>query len=298
MYDRIHYTSCPVCSSSRIKDVFNVKDYTVSGESFLILECLDCSLRFTQDVPAPDRIAAYYKSENYISHTNTSKGLVNSLYQLVRKRTLHQKRKLAEGLVTKQQRELLDIGSGTGAFVNEMQLHGWKVTGLEPDAGARKVAADLYHISLQAPEKLFDLTEKRFDIISLWHVLEHVHELKKYISQCHRLLAENGRLLIAVPNYLSLDARVYGEYWAAYDVPRHLYHFTPAAMNRLLSANGFVLQAYRPMWFDSFYISMLSSRYKTGHTNLPGAFWTGLRSNARALRNVRLCSSVIYIAGK
>jgi SAM-dependent methyltransferase len=298
MSQTIHYTNCPVCGSTAIKNVLSVKDHTVSGEMFSIAECSACSLRFTQDVPDAMSIAPYYKSEDYISHTNTSKGLINRLYQSVRKRTLAKKRRLVQRITGMGKGHLLDVGSGTGAFVSEMALHGWYTTGLEPDEGARQVAKKLYNIKLEDANRFYQLAPESFDAISLWHVLEHVHELSAYVQQLKTLLKEKGRLFIAVPNYTSKDAAIYKECWAAYDVPRHLYHFSPRSMQVLMEKHGLKLLAYKPMWYDSFYISMLSSKYKNVKTNLLASFFNGFRSNLNALGDAKQCSSVIYIIGK
>jgi 2-polyprenyl-3-methyl-5-hydroxy-6-metoxy-1,4-benzoquinol methylase len=296
--DTILYIQCPVCSSPDFKNVLSVKDHTVSGEVFPVAECSSCSLRFTQQVPGPGAIGPYYKSENYISHTNTSKGLINNLYQRVRKRTLAGKRKLVENITGITGGQLLDIGSGTGAFANEMKSHGWNVTGLEPDPGAREVAKNIYGIELQSMEQFEKLPAGSFDAITLWHVLEHVHELPAYMQRLRALLKEKGKLFIAVPNYTSKDAAIYREYWAAYDVPRHLYHFSPRSIQVLLGKNELYLEQCKPMWYDSFYISLLSSKYKHGKANLFGAFFNGLYSNLAAMGNVKKCSSVIYVAGR
>ena len=298
MSDIIHYTQCPVCNSAEIKKVLTARDYTVSQENFAILECNHCTLRFTQDVPSQNAIASYYKSENYISHTDTSKGLVNQLYKSVRKRTLVQKRKLIEEVTGRATGNLLDVGAGTGSFLNEMKQNNWQVTGLEPDADARAVAKTLHGIDLRESGNLFALTENSFDAITMWHVLEHVHSLQEYIAQLKKLLTANGRLIIAVPNYTSSDAASYGEYWAAYDVPRHLYHFSPKAMEMLMEKHGLKLIACKPMWFDSFYVSRLGSKYRNGNTNWIGAGCTGFVSNLKAMMNVRKCSSVIYVIKK
>ena len=298
MSNLIHYTHCPVCGSTAIKNVLSAKDHTVSGEMFSIAECNDCSLRFTQDVPDAASIAPYYKSEDYISHTNTSKGLINRLYQSVRKRTLAKKRRLLQRVTGMGKGHLLDVGSGTGAFVSEMTLHGWYTTGLEPDEGARQVAKQLYNVKLEDADQFYQLAPESFDAITLWHVLEHVHELSAYVQQLKSLLKEKGRLFIAVPNYTSKDAAIYKECWAAYDVPRHLYHFSPRSMQVLMEKHGLKLLACKPMWYDSFYISMLSSKYKNGKTNMVASFLNGLRSNIKAMGDVKRCSSVIYIIGK
>ena len=307
MSGKIHYTNCPVCGSADLKNVLAAKDHTVSGETFQISECNGCSLRFTQDVPDAEGIIPFYKSEDYISHTDTSKGLVNRLYQLVRKKTLKKKRKLVEKITGSKKGQILDIGSGTGAFVNEMKQNGWQVTGLEPDGGARTVAKKLYNIELDDINKFYQLPANSYDAITLWHVLEHVHELTEYVQQLKKLLKENGKLFVAVPNYTSKDAAIYKEYWAAYDVPRHLYHFSPRSMKVLIEKHGLKLLQQKPMWYDSFYISMLSSKYKNarlndavgqGKTNLVASFFNGFCSNLKALGNVKKCSSVIYVIGK
>ncbi len=298
MTTTIHYTTCPVCGSSEIKNVLSAKDYTVSGEAFVITECKSCSLRFTQDVPDVNSSAPYYKSEDYISHTNTSRGFIHRLYKFVRRATMTKKRKLIEKNTGMKKGELLDMGSGVGTFVNEMKQHGWQTTGLEPDAEARKTAKSLYNLELQDTNEFEKLPAGSFDAITLWHVLEHVHDLQTYMQWLKVLLKENGKLLIAVPNYTSKDAAIYKEYWAAYDVPRHLYHFSPKAMKVLIEKNGLKLLQYKPMWYDSFYISLLSSKYKNGRTNYFAAFWNGLRSNFKAIHDVKRCSSVIYIISK
>lgn len=294
----MHHNNCPVCRSSGIHPLLTVKDYSVSGERFVIWQCDQCSLRFTQDVPDENAIGAYYKSPDYISHSNTTKGLLNNLYQKVRRFTLKQKAKLIIDASGVQQGKILDVGAGTGAFLNAMKEQGWQVEGVEPDIDARNLGNKLYQLSIKNIDALFDLPKNSFDAITLWHVLEHVHRLHEYIEQLKSLLKENGKLIIAVPNYQSLDAEIYRLNWAAYDVPRHLYHFTPRAMQTLLEQHGMKVAAKKPMWFDSFYVSLLSSKYRSGSTRWLGAGLVGLRSNLKAFANKDRCSSLIYIAGK
>ncbi len=293
-----HYSYCPACGSSSINPVLTAKDYTVSGQNFAIWRCDNCSLRFTQDAPDANKIGDYYKSENYISHSNISKGIINRLYQVIRKKTLRQKRKLIFKLTHKKSGELLDVGSGTGAFVNEMKENGWRVVGLEPDPGARRIAQEVFNCELKNVHELFRLPANSFDVITLWHVLEHVHDLQNYLRHLKNLLRQDGRLIIAVPNYTSYDASVYKEYWAAYDVPRHLYHFSPLSMNLLIEKNEMKVIDYKPMWFDSFYVSLLSAKYKNQRPKWLGATWVGFLSNLKAASDVRKCSSVIYIIEK
>ena len=294
----IHYTHCPVCAADKIAPQLTAKDYTVSQQQFSIWHCNNCTVRFTQDVPEQNAIGAFYQSDNYISHSDTKKGIVNSLYHLVRSRTLNAKRKLIIDKVGMMKGEILDIGCGTGAFLNTMKTAGWGITGLEPDDTAIKKAAELYNIQAQLPEKLFELKPSTYHAITMWHVLEHVYELHAYIKQLHNLLTPQGKIFIAVPNYTSYDAGLYNEHWAAYDLPRHLYHFSPQSMQHLLAQYSLTLTAIKPMWYDSFYVSMLSEKYKNGKGNIIKAFWNGLVSNLKAMGDKKKCSSLIYIISK
>jgi 2-polyprenyl-3-methyl-5-hydroxy-6-metoxy-1,4-benzoquinol methylase len=294
----IHYTNCPACGSEDIKEFITATDHTVSGQQFVIWHCGHCTLRFTQDVPGQEAIGPYYQSEKYISHSDTRKSLINTLYHFVRRRTLQSKKKLIVQQTGLLKGDILDIGCGTGAFLHTMKMAGWGITGLEPDEIARRKANELYNLQPETPDKLFALKAGCYNAITMWHVLEHVHDLYGYMQQLHKILAASGRLFIAVPNYTSYEASVYSNSWAAWDVPRHLYHFSPAAIKTILQQHGFVLMAIQPMWFDSFYISMISEQYKNGKGNIVSACITGLRSNIKAWRNKERCSSIIYIAAK
>ena len=295
MSEKIHFFSCPVCGSAAIQNVLSAMDHTVSGETFRIDECRSCTLRFTQDTPGGDGRQHYYKSENYISHTNTSKGWINRMYLMIRNRTMKTKRRLIERISGLRNGLLLDVGSGTGTFVNTMREHGWMVTGLEPDADARAIANKNYKLQLLDENEMYNLPHHSFDIITLWHVLEHVDDLTSFLKQARQLLKDSGSIFIAVPNYTSYDAGDYKNSWAAYDVPRHLYHFSPKSMKVLVEKNGMKIEKYRPMWYDSFYISLLSSKNKNKTTRWATALWYGMVSNIRALFNVKKCSSVIYV---
>jgi len=298
----IDYNSCPVCGSAAISFALKAKDHTVSGKEFEIWECGRCTLRFTQHVPDASSISPYYQSEDYISHTETNKGIVNRLYHRVRKRTLLTKRKLIERSLGKKQMQeqgrLLDIGAGTGAFVAHMNQSGWIGVGLEPDQNARKRAADIHDIKLLPVEEINSFGSQAFDAITLWHVLEHVHDLHAYMGRLVEMLKKKGRIIIAVPNYTSYDGQYYGQYWAAYDVPRHLYHFSPGSMRELTSRHGLTVHEVVPMWFDAFYISLLSEKYKTGSSRLPAGFYRGAISNLKTGADKEKCSSLVYVLGE
>jgi 2-polyprenyl-3-methyl-5-hydroxy-6-metoxy-1,4-benzoquinol methylase len=290
----IHYSECPVCSGTSISKVFSCQDYTVSQKFFNILECGSCSVRFTQNVPDLSEIGSYYASEDYISHTDTNKGIINKLYHAIRKFTLKQKKSLLLATTKLFKGKILDIGCGTGSFLETMKNAGWETVGLEPNLEARNLAS-AKNIESHEPNHLFNLSDKQFDVISLWHVLEHVHDLHNYIEQFKRLLKDNGLLVIAVPNYTSSDASHYDAFWAAYDVPRHLYHFSPKSMKILLEKHQFNIEAIKPMWFDSYYVSLLSEGYKQNDLGFLKAIKHGTISNYNALINSKMASSIIYL---
>ena len=298
MVGNVHYDACPVCNSRKISPLLTVKDHTVSHKDFVIWQCGQCTLRFTQDAPAEDSIGAYYKAEEYISHTDTSKGFVNKIYKKVRQYTLKQKANLVIEETGVREGNILDFGCGTGSFVHVMKEKEWKVTGIEPDAGARKLAKELYNLDVLPATDFKNLPSQSFDVITLWHVLEHIHDLHNYIEQFKKVLKDKGKVFIAVPNYNSSDADSYKLYWAAYDVPRHLYHFTPKSMAVLMQQHGLKIISMKPMWFDSYYISMLSSKYKNGKIKWPGAIINGLKSSINTLIDKQRCSSLIYVITK
>ena len=294
----INYTACPLCFGNILIPVFAVKDYTVSGQDFLVIECASCHLRITQGVPSSGSIGRYYKSQEYISHTESRSGLINRLYHIARKRTLSGKLNLIRKHTGLEKGMHLDMGAGTGTFVQLMNSSGWASKGIEPDEEARNNARSLHGTLLAGIEEFYLLKEQSFDAITLWHVLEHVHELHQYLEQLKKILKPSGKLFIAVPNYTSWDARHYLQYWAAYDVPRHLYHFSPEAMKKLIADKGLVLESVRPMWYDSFYISLLSEKYRSGKSQFFGGFMNGAISNAKSMANHERCSSLIYVIGK
>ena len=287
--------NCPICNHPNTVKAIESQDFSLTQEYFSIYHCVPCNFRFTSPVPIQTEIGKYYNFVEYISHTDVKEGWMNRLYHAVRIKTLAKKTKWVQSLFTGHKGTLLDIGAGTGAFVHAMQEKGWKVNGLEPDAATRSKAFDNYKIKLQSTETIFELPENEYEVISMWHVLEHVHTLKPYLHQCYKSLKQNGRLIIAVPNFTSFDAKYYKKYWAAYDLPRHLYHFSPKSMSILLDEIGFEIVSTKPMWYDSFYVSLLSEKYKqSGKIGLLLAFFIGGISNLFALSDASKASSVIY----
>jgi len=265
-----------------------VKDYLVTGESFELIYDSEREMLLTNPKPSTENLSKYYESEDYISHTDNKKGIVSFLYQTIKKSALQNKVKLITSL-NNGTGNVLDIGAGTGDFLKEAKQANWQVSGVEPNKGATILAQEK-GISLQ--ESLDNFNGKTFDVITMWHVLEHVPNLEETISTIEKLLKPGGSLIIAVPNYRSFDANYYKEYWAAYDVPRHLWHFSQRSMKNIFSKN-MLLQKTKPMIFDSFYVSLLSEKNKTGKQNLLKAFFVGLRSNISAW-GTKEYSSLIY----
>ena len=289
---------CPVCHGETIQPVMECRDHSITKEAFTIWQCGRCTARFTRPLPPQHDIAKYYEANHYISHSDTSEGIIAKLYKLVREITLSEKRRVVQRVSDLTAGTLLDIGSGTGAFAAEMAASGWKVTGLEPDEGARAKAKDLYKLDLKTAETLYNLPDAAFDVITLWHVLEHVYDLDGYFAKIHQILKSGGAVFIGVPNYTSPDATHYGTYWAAYDVPRHLYHFSPKSMALLAERHGFSVVSRRAMWFDVYYIALLSEQYKYGKQRFLPALWFGLRCTLATLFNRSKASSIMYVLKK
>lgn len=293
MYEKVE--SCPSCNSKEFSNHIICDDFSVSHESFAIMKCSNCGLLVTSPRPNKDSIGSYYQSEDYISHTNQANNLINWVYKLARNYTLRTKFKLIKRLAPKK--TILDYGCGTGHLLNYIQKDAaWKTTGVEPDELARTIA--ISDNDLNVVGSLEDLSDTKFGVISLWHVLEHVHDLNQTIQALRNHLSTKGRLIIAVPNHESLDQEIYKQYWAAYDVPRHLYHFNQLTIKELMKYNQFELEEVLPMKLDAYYVSMLSEKNKTGKNNYTNALLNGWKSNTWATKNNLNYSSLIYIFKK
>jgi len=281
--------------SLRLEPFIECDDHTVSRETFSLFREADLDLLVTQPQPSVERLPDYYESEDYISHTDSKRNLTEKLYQIVKNHSLKRKLKLINQ-VSEGKGKLLDVGCGTGDFLKKCQLGGWFVSGVEPNQKARslaesKIGATNCHSSI---EELLNLDRDTFDVISMWHVLEHIPDLYVYLTKIKTLLRSNGCLIVAVPNFNSYDAQHYGTYWAGYDVPRHLWHFSRTSIERIFSNLDMVVVEELPLYFDSFYVSMLSEKYKHGKQNYASAFYRGLRSNWKA-RMTGEYSSLIYL---
>lgn len=286
---------CPVCEGHQFHKVMEVKDHFLSEQLFFIDECNQCGHRFTNPFPDPDELNQYYESEDYISHSSTSKGIVNRLYKFLRNYTIRQKYNLIYD--RKRGHKILDIGSGTGELLNEFVKHNWETAGVEPNKTARDKAINGYGLEIYDEYELQNFPSGYYDVISMWHVLEHVSDIKSRSRELSRLIKDDGIFVIALPNFKAFDALNYESYWAAWDVPRHLHHFTESSLQTLFQSYGFRIDEKLPMKFDSYYVSMLSEKYKNGKLNYIKAFKRGWRSNNKAIVNMNY-SSLIYVLRK
>lgn len=284
--------NCPVCGSDTFVPFLSGKDYFLTGEKFEIVKCKGCGFRFTNPRPEAAELGKYYESAEYISHSDSRKGIFAAVYQQVRKFTLG--RKLAMISKFQQKGEILDIGCATGQFLNYMAEHGWNATGIEPDNKTRARAISEYGLKVFPEEQLNSFDKATFDIITMWHVLEHVSDLNGRMKQLKNLLKPQGTLIIAVPNCEAYDAKIYREFWAGYDLPRHLYHFSKSDMKLLVEKFGFTIVNVLPMKFDAFYVSLLSEKYKAGKMRWLPALWNGFWSNLKSGQN-QGHSSLIYV---
>ena len=285
--------NCPVCNSSTFSDFLEVEDYFLSHEVFSLKRCNTCGFVLTNPSPNENNLGLYYQSEEYISHSSSTVSITDKIYYSIRNYTIKQKFKLINkhfkgGMI-------LDIGCGTGEFLNYFKTKGWNTTGIEPNETAREIAIKKHGLDVHLEAQLDKLKRSSFEVITMWHVLEHVPDLSSRIEQLNSLIKENGILIIAVPNIVSKDAKTYGKFWAALDVPRHLYHFNQSTIKKLFEKFGFELKEIHPMKFDAFYISMISEKYKTGKSNYIKALYNGLKSNLYAASHENNYSSNIYV---
>ena len=279
---------------SNKKHFLTVKDYSVSKETFDLYhdETLDMLITFPQ--PSLENLGKYYESEDYISHTDNKRSLFEKLYHFIKSIALKNKLSLINSLQPSKG-QILDIGAGTGDFLSVAKNNGWQTIGVEPSDRAKAIAKSK---GVSFVEQTSELENHSFDVISMWHVLEHVPDLDKQIKELKRLLKPTGTLIIAVPNFKSFDAKHYGKFWAAYDVPIHFWHFSKTAIKLLFEKEEMKLEKVMPMKFDSFYVSLLSEKYKSGKMNFIKAFFIGLQSNWKASKNFEYSSHIYILKNK
>lgn len=293
-------TRCPLCGSKEIVKVFDVMDHFSSKEVFPLSECRECGFRFTNNFPSEEVIGRYYDSPAYISHSDSEKGLTNRMYHLFRGLMIRRKVNLVRRHHKSDHARLLDIGCGTGYFLNAANKKGFTVCGIEKDEQARVKAITRFGLNVKEEKALFMQEPSSYDVVTLWHVLEHLEKLHESIEKIGEILSPDGTVVLALPNHHSHDAQYYKDKWAAYDMPRHLWHFTPDTLEQLMAKHSMqVIKRYR-MPLDAYYVSLLSEDYRGSGTMIRylRAFMTGSIGFLRSLFNADQSSSIIYIIKK
>ena len=291
-HDEKMNNKCPWCGSEKAQINLWLKDEFLTKEDFHICECLNCGLLYTMPRPDKDKIGAYYKSEAYYSHQENNKGFIPKVYERVKSINLKHKYRLATNGM--QPGKLLDIGCGVGDFLHTAEMHGWECIGVEPSEDAKAIAQKRMKGTIITSEELESFPDGAFDVITMWHVLEHVDDLKWQVAQLQRLVKPSGRVVIAVPNYKSYDGQYYKEHWAAYDVPRHLNHFNRIILSKIFKTSGLELVKMDKLKWDAYYISYLSEQYRHHSLPLVRGLYRGFISNCKARRSGEW-SSVVYV---
>lgn len=275
-------------------DNITVKDYSVSGEEFQLVFDEVLEMYKTEPQPSLDKLPSYYQSEDYISHTDTKRNLFEKIYHWVRSYMLSKKMAIVSQYTKSDSQRVLDIGCGTGDFLKMAQEYKWNIAGVEPDQSARKIASEKTGMEIQNNDWLNEIPDHSFDAVTMWHVLEHVPNLETQIATLKKIVKPNGTIFIAVPNFKSHDANHYKEKWAAFDVPRHLWHFSQKSIKGLFEKENMKVVKILPMKFDAYYVSLLSEKHKTGKMNPIKAFYRGFVSNFKAIATSEY-SSLIYV---
>jgi 2-polyprenyl-3-methyl-5-hydroxy-6-metoxy-1,4-benzoquinol methylase len=276
------------------KSFITVKDFSVSGESFSLLLNEEYQILKTHPQPTLDKLGSYYEFEDYISHTDGKRTLFEKMYHFIKRKAIRDKVCLINSHQPMKGR-ILDIGAGTGDFLLECKNKNWDILGIEPNEKAKGIAVGK---GIKFGDNIEKLESNSFDVITMWHVLEHVPDVEHQVAELKRLLKPSGTIVIAVPNFKSYDAKYYKEFWAAYDVPRHLWHFSKTAIEKLFDKQNMNLEDINPLWFDSFYVSLLSEKYKSGKMNFISGFFIGLISNVSGFFKKEFSSHIYVLKNK
>lgn len=289
-------TNCPVCSSSNSTELLTCKDYVSTNELFNIVQCKSCSLQFTNPRPSEIEIGKYYQSDKYISHSGSEKknlGLMYKVYDIVRNFSI--KNKLKRIKKFNNQGRLLDLGCGMGYFINGVKNDKtFQFDAADISVEAIKYVKDTFAIDVMNESNLNTIPSNTYDVITQWHVLEHVHRLEERMQFLKRILKENGTMFIAVPINNSFDSKHYKKFWDGYDVPRHLLHFNRKSFAELINKHKFKIVAEKPLIFDAPYISMRSEIHQGNKFSMIKGAIIGTISNISALFTNNY-SSIMFI---
>ena len=277
---------------NKSKLLYKVRDHLVSQESFDIYWDEKEQFGWT-DFKNTSDLSAYYQAEEYYSHQEQPKTFIQKIYSFTRGLMFHYKHNITSPFLFKGA-SILDIGSGTGDFLSFMNSKGYEVTGVENNPKAILISQKN---DIKIHENISKLSDNSFDLITLWHVLEHLPDPEETFKNTFNLLNKSGHLIVAVPNIYSLDKDYYCENWAGFDVPRHLWHFSTPFLINFASKYNFELIRTKPLLLDALYISFLSEKQKGSRFSFLRGMVKGVYFNLRALRSKRY-SSLVFVFKK
>jgi SAM-dependent methyltransferase len=288
--------TCPVCGNKQFQKMHECQDFVASGETFTIVSCNSCTLQFTNPRPDEGEIGKYYQSDRYISHSGNDKselGVTYKIYDLVRNYSIGSKLKTIKSY--HQNGKLLDLGCGLGYFLNGVKEDKvFDAEGADISNEAIDYVDKQFGIKVIPEQSLKNIAENTYDIITQWHVMEHVHRLDERMMDLKKMLKPNGTMFIAVPISNSYDSKHYKEFWDGYDVPRHLYHFNRKSFNELMKKHQFHVVAEKAMIFDAPYISMRSEYHQKNALGfVRGAFWGFISTLSALFTNNH--SSILFV---
>ena len=292
---RMETVVCPVCHAANSTIFMRVPDRfrPEPGTAYTLVRCVKCSLVYLNPRPVEESSGVFYESSEYTPFVSTGKqrSIMDRVYVAIREMNNRWKRRQIEALQPERGR-LLDVGCGTGEFLQAMHAAGWQVRGVERDAKAAAYAVEQLQLDVVCGSlDTVPLAPASFDVVTMWHVLEHLYQPHKALMQVRDVLRPGGLLVIAVPNLLSLDARYYRQNWVAFDAPRHVQHFSPKSLRSLCEMHSFAHLRTRMLPFDPFFNALMSETVieRRKGASIPGRIVSTLRAG--------IVANVAFIAG-
>jgi len=256
---------CIICNSTINSPYIEVLD-RFSCKSFQIVKC-ECGFKFLSPRPKFSGITYYYENDDYDPHRLENKSIFHTVYGWVQKIALRWKFKHISKFI--RSGNLLDIGGGGGRFCSYFKSKGWRVSLQDNSSKARFLAQEA---DIETYTLLSEIQSQQFDLITMWHSLEHIHAIDALFQNVNRLTSDDGFLVVAVPNINAPERKFLGKDWAPWDAPRHLYHFNYAQLSKLLRKYGWKIEFSMPMIQDTPYNILLSLNIKSPLELIWGGF--------------------------